>query len=570
MDFTHELNTVHINTVLRKMPDDTNTKQRPNRGRGGRGRGRGGRGRGRQQGDKKMPASDTQSQSSTGPCQKILVLHGSRQTGQLLLGRMDKLKKTLQKECNNLQLIAPDGPFDHPEDANLRQWWDRHDSEYRGLETSLRMLQDLWESEGGSLVGILGFSQGARLAHLIALYHQYAKSHNLPNTPFQGLQYVILVAGYDAPIPDKFTEALHACMPEIDASVSYFTQMKLNISSLHIWGARDVLVPPKQSQTVMQSYHNPASHEHDGGHHVPMKAASISAYTSFIQAFTTTSDEDNKASNSKKDTESQPSATKDSDTSAVTQKQQSPPPVMPTTKEIKIPDEETAQAQQDEVEALTAIFPDEVTIVSKVKMNESTGENSYGHPISYRIALHPEDESSASGHWPPRPLSLGVTYPSNYPSDDALPEIKLIHDNNVMQWSSAKVSACLKAVQDAAEAERGMPCILSCVYAAREFLDSGEEVAELVEEKEEATDDNAISKEEQSNQAQNNAPGASLLRQASAERIQLCNLEGLRIAEELLGRAPQTVTNAVTDDAPLLSGKGGSWLYTIGLVGKPR
>ena len=40
--------------------------------------------------------------------QSILVLHGNRQTGQLLLNRMDKLRKKLQSR--GLTLIAPDAP----------------------------------------------------------------------------------------------------------------------------------------------------------------------------------------------------------------------------------------------------------------------------------------------------------------------------------------------------------------------------------------------------------------------------------------------------------------------------
>ena len=43
---------------------------------------------------------------------KVLVLHGSRQTGQLLLGRMDKLRKKLET-CLGIQLVAPDATWSH-------------------------------------------------------------------------------------------------------------------------------------------------------------------------------------------------------------------------------------------------------------------------------------------------------------------------------------------------------------------------------------------------------------------------------------------------------------------------
>ena len=98
---------------------------------------------------------------------KLLVLHGSRQTGQLLMGRMEKLKKRLKKK--NIELVAPDAPHkivsNDEHDKHLLQWWERHDNEYQGLVESMNLLETLWSSS--DFEGIIGFSQGARLAHLI-------------------------------------------------------------------------------------------------------------------------------------------------------------------------------------------------------------------------------------------------------------------------------------------------------------------------------------------------------------------------------------------------------------------
>ena len=553
---------------------DSNNKRRSNN----RGRGRGNP-RSRQQQQQQQQSGNGQHnhrqvhlQAKNGSkARKILVLHGSRQTGQLLLGRMDKLRKTLSKECNGLQLVAPDGLFDHPDDPHLRQWWDRHDNAYSGLETSIQVLQDIWDNKNsssedgsGSFVGILGFSQGARLAHLIALIHQTAVSQGLSSdlVPFQGLQFVILVAGYDAPLPENWPTTLQAC--SLDGATGTTATTTLCIPSLHIWGASDALIPPADSQVVMSQYDNPRGHEHDGGHHVPMKAVSIRAYVDFVN-------EQVQHIEKQLDMAQEPGA--ESFTSASSKTSFSVP--TPKRQEVLIPDEETMQAQQDEVEALTAIYPDEVTIISKHTLNEETGEPSFQHPISYTIALHPEDEDSPGGHWPKRSLSLGITYPHNYPSDEALPHIRLVHENNVMEFPSAKAAACMRAIEQAAEAERGMPCVLSCLYAAKEFLDTGEEVVALSQEDlvedvgQMSIDDEDVDTETSS------AVGSTILKQVSVERIQQCNLEGLAIAEELLGRGPKPDAPAVSSQGdassstPLLSGKGGSWLYTIGLVGKP-
>jgi hypothetical protein len=67
---------------------------------------------------------------------RILVLHGNRQSGPLLLGRLGKLQKKVQKEFK-FEFVAPDAPFPHPEDKNLRTWWNRVDNTYEGLNQSL-------------------------------------------------------------------------------------------------------------------------------------------------------------------------------------------------------------------------------------------------------------------------------------------------------------------------------------------------------------------------------------------------------------------------------------------------
>jgi pimeloyl-ACP methyl ester carboxylesterase len=426
-----------------------------------RGRGRSGRGEGKTRGERSKQHQKDNSNSQT-PTQTdrfeggqtMLLLHGSRQTGQLLLGRVDKLRKALLKEEGlNLQLAAPDGPYDHPEDTNLRQWWDHRNNTYLGLETSIQMLQDLWDGEKGRCVGIMGFSQGARLAQLIALLHQTAKSQGLTKVPFEGLRFVIIVAGYDRPIPDNWNKTLEACGCRMSDSSNTRSSGKIDIPSLHIWGASDPLIPATDSQANMKSFKDPAHHEHDGGHHVPMKAQSIKAYIDFL----------NQMYNSEATTEVGTFENASSPLSA-TIEPKPVPAIVP--KQIEVspePDEETAQAQLDEVEALTAIYPGEVTIMSKVSRNFETGENSYKHPISYHIDLKPEEGTPpGTGHWPKHPISLGVTYPYNYPSDEASPKFKLIHENNVMEFPSAKAAACMQAIDEAATAERGMPCVLSC------------------------------------------------------------------------------------------------------------
>lgn len=452
------------------------------------------------------------------PPKKVLLLHGNRQTGQLLLGRMDKLRKMLQK--NGLQLVAPDAPFPHPDDEQLRQWWSREGDSCVGLQETLRSLQSVWDAD--AFVGIMGFSQGARLAYLTTICHGQQ-----PETYFPGLKFVIMVAGYEAPLPKELKDL--GILPSLDPH--------LQTPSLHVWGLSDKLITPEQSSTVQEHFVNPLTHIHDGGHHVPMKAASARAYATFMQDALQLS---------------VTSASKISPASSAPS-----PPVALTL----VPDEETAQTQIDEVEALTAIFPDEFTLLSQVSSDED-GNSVYEHPIVYRIAL----PVSEDGVWPPLPIAVKIQYPHNYPQE-SLPIFKLIHDNYVMQFSTTQAAVCLFAMKEACQAEEGMPCVLSCLYAARDYFESGAMATTATATSTESLDQEKATDEEHSEPSADNFASISTLpKSATAERLEQCNLQGLEIALSVLQRArPSTVP----DDSTLSQGKGGSWTYTIGLVGKP-
>ena len=430
---------------------------------------------------------------------KLLILHGSRQVGQLLVGRMDKLRKKLLKGYN-IELVAPDGPFPHPDDMDMRQWWIRNENECQGLDQTLDLIQSTW-NENLELDGILGFSQGARLAHLLVQCHE-SSNHSLH---LEGLRYVSMFAGYDAPIPINLEGVA--------------SDVQLHTPSLHVYGSADKLITPDQSQGVMQHYVNARGHEHDSGHHVPMQAAHVEVYLNFIGS---------SISHVKKDGATRKAPAKIS----------APPPE---------PDEDAIMAQQDEVEAMSAIFPDEFKLLSKKK-----DEDIYVMPISYQIDLPASEE----GVWPPHPLALQISYPHDYPAD-TMASIKFVHDNNMMEFSSAQMQACLQAIRDAAGAELGMPSVLTCVYAAREFFESGfmaQVQKQPTEDGEEDVEEGALNEE------------GAIIKPASPERIKECNLQGLEIARKLLFSFRPTETTSATTST---NSHGGTWKYTCGLVGKP-
>jgi hypothetical protein len=325
-------------------------------------------------------------------------------------------------------------------------------------------------------------------------------------------------------------------LPSLDTDFySSAATLHLQTPSLHVWGLTDKLITPEQSSAVQEQYVNPATHIHDGGHHVPMRADSARTYANFMQD------------------------TLQLHSTRVSERASNGGPSPPVALTL-VPDEETAQAQGDEVEALTAIFPDEFSLLSQVSLDDD-GNSVYEHPIVYRIDLPVSEE----GVWPPLPIAVKIQYPHNYPQD-SLPDFKLMHDNNVMQFSTTQAAACLLAMEEACRAEEGMPCVLSCVYAARDYFESGAMATATASASPVSLDGKETEQEQFEPVPDTIARNSALPKPATAERIEQCNLQGLEIALSVLQRA---VPSIVPDEPTLTQCKGGSWTYTVGLVGKP-
>lgn len=554
---------------------------------------------------------------------KILVLHGDRQTGDLLVSRMASLKRKLLKprgdddtgnpaaiknrsskkshnpnrnknssdsepnEDYKIEMVAPDGPFEwridpsvhvmksertteeeERENALMRTWWNRHGNEYGGLTDSLEMILNTWNNDEG-FEGIIGFSRGARLAHLIATLHQASKGKLFAN-----LRYVVIASGYGhVPLPENFPPR-GGIWDELlqDGKYEYANEnsvlFPLNIPSLHIMGSKDRLITVENSRALLASYVDPQIHEHEGGHHVPMRAADVRTILKFIDSASslvneTTSDQkENDSTTSHKSVKS----VKSVKSALVSQ----------------IPDEEHAQSQREECDSLALIFPDEFKLLSPTNgiIVDDFGEEQidYKFPISYVIQLRPpqdqlKDDPASAKLWPVRNIGLKIEYTAEYP--DCLPTFSLHHDMNLLEFKVCQEEYCLGAVKEVAEAELGMPCIMGCVYATREFFqDGGLKTAlerrghgsvQSVEEKKDAY------KEPLLNDVNDSNVPSIVLKPASKDRIAACIEEGLRIANSILGKkAPNHIDLGLDrEDCDIGIGKGGSWKYTIGLVGKP-
>ena len=200
--------------------------------------------------------------------------------------------------------------------------------------------------------------------------------------------------------------------------------------------------------------------------------------------------------------------------------------------------------------------------------------------------------------WPAGDVALGVEYPPGYPQDDddgdddpeldgssSLPVFTLIHDMNPLQFGTAAQRACLRSVGEAAEGERGMPCVMGCVMAATEFFLGGSFLlqGEGRDRDRDGSEAGAGSKRSKSTEEEGDGRGGDppplslLLPPCDPDRTRECEEEGLEISEELLRRRRRrrsgwregAAASADNNDIGSVGGGGGRWDYTIGLVGKP-
>mmetsp|Transcript_26975 Transcript_26975/g.56947 ORF Transcript_26975/g.56947 Transcript_26975/m.56947 type:complete len:1064 (-) Transcript_26975:58-3249(-) len=570
-------------------------EKRGNERHHGRGRGKqgkkhsGGRGSSNNNRQPKNPRSQPQSTSSKRR-KKILLLHGNRQTGEILLGRIDKLKKTLLRDFD-LDVVAPDAPhffsdgidFDCDDTVGRdgvtddstwqRTWWHRRENTYQGMEESMYMLHQLWSDDNLEFESILGFSQGSRLAHFIAIIHTITNG-----AAFPGLKSVVHFSGYgDVPLPDNFCKSLSDewreaipsfILAKLDGSdQNYnFDDVRTNVGSLHVMGEKDTLIPLKSSEALLKWYVQPSVYIHPGNHFVPVKRQDIEKYVEFFndmtkqtQQYADSADGDEKLAI--KDEEENNQQSNISTTAAP-------------------PDEEHAQAHIDEVAALTQIFPVEFSLLSNSTPRDPENydpddyfeENRiYEHPIKYSILLQPQDSLDPSEEqlWPPKNISLGIQYPAEYP--DVSPSISLIHDMNYFEFSLAASDALMDVVRKAMSEELGMPCVMGMIYAARDFFEGGQ-LALCAKTNSTKTPSHDVDADVGEPPEVENCPTSStsaLLRKSSPSRIKECNAQGLQIASAMLGRVNLSDDGEAAIDGTTAGGKGGTWRYTVGLVGKP-
>nr|NP_001409282.1 dihydrofolate reductase [Ipomoea nil] len=186
---------------------------------------------------------------------KILCLHGFRTSGNFLRKQISKWDPSIF--ALHFHMEFPDGIFPAGGESSIEgifpppyfEWFQFNEdfTEYTNLEECISYLCQ-YITSNGPFHGLLGFSQGATIAALLAGYQAEGKILK-DHPPFKLL---VSISG------SKFRE------PTI-CQVAYKHPMK--VKSVHFIGEKDWLKLP--SQELATAFHNPLIINHPQGHTVP-------------------------------------------------------------------------------------------------------------------------------------------------------------------------------------------------------------------------------------------------------------------------------------------------------------
>lgn len=140
---------------------------------------------------------------------------------------------------------------------------------YGGLNEALEVVQStiINDTDPREPVALLGFSQGAVLAHLVA-----AIDRDLHPT-FQRITHAILSSGFPA-----------AHVPNANSPFRFRSFEDIPLPSLHLIGKKDTSVLPAQSVALANKFRFPKFLYHEKGHIIPQQSALCASIVKFLSS----------------------------------------------------------------------------------------------------------------------------------------------------------------------------------------------------------------------------------------------------------------------------------------------
>lgn len=240
---------------------------------------------------------------------KILLLHGYTQSGPLFSAKSRALHKALQKSFSPrpVHFSYPTGPIrlkpadvvgssalglEDEEDIEAYGWWQRKDASdegviYSGIEEGMAVIAKCIKEEG-PFDGVMGFSQGATAAAMVASLLEgqrrvdgFGKAEKEGGIPYPGafkngtgfvqqpLKFAVVYSGFRA--PGKRYEGFYE--PRIQTPV------------LHFLGQVDAVVEEKRSRALVEVCEHGEKNVvmHPGGHFVPSQRPWLDACVAFVK-----------------------------------------------------------------------------------------------------------------------------------------------------------------------------------------------------------------------------------------------------------------------------------------------
>ncbi|CAJ0932092.1 unnamed protein product, partial [Mesorhabditis belari] len=201
---------------------------------------------------------------------KILCLHGYRQNDVFFREKTGGMRKMFKKFADFHFVNAPHVPSVTSEDrGEVRGWWfsrpDDHFSSkdvtdlFTGFDQSVQLILDTIANDG-PFDGVLGFSQGASMLHLLLAKAQLGEI-SLP------IDFVILASGF------KSLSTQHKA----------YLDVKIEKPSLHMYGIGDEVVAYTISEKLAENFEEPTKIVHDGGHFIPPMSKYKTKFAEFLE-----------------------------------------------------------------------------------------------------------------------------------------------------------------------------------------------------------------------------------------------------------------------------------------------
>lgn len=147
---------------------------------------------------------------------------------------------------------------------------------YHGLDTSIKQIRTLLETQVDNECCILGFSQGATFAHILSVLAHHANQMDDDDSviaAFTKIKKAILISGFSHMHQHPLVECLQ------DA-----TNNNLHVQSLHIYGEGDTSVPARYSADLAKCFINPEVYIHEKGHFIPHNKPLIEKVLQFLDS----------------------------------------------------------------------------------------------------------------------------------------------------------------------------------------------------------------------------------------------------------------------------------------------